>query len=108
MGCPTGLVTAVAAVITSPGALLTPASKMALFGRIPRAGGVKGPVMLGTARDEGGTFVGLPGNLTEQGWQVHTLTAAPGVPLSNLTELCKLRNEPCPAVLCALDQGLPA
>ena len=41
MGCPTGLVTAVAAVITSPGALLTPASKMALFGRIPRAGGVK-------------------------------------------------------------------
>eukprot|EP01045_Picozoa_sp_COSAG04_P027874 COSAG04_NODE_4181_length_2251_cov_22.131041_2_plen_186_part_00 len=51
--------------------------------------------MLGTARDEGGTFVGLPGNLTEQGWQVHTLTAAPGVPLSNLTELCKLRNEPC-------------
>ena len=40
MGCPTGLVTAVAAVITSPGALLTPASKMALFGRIPRAGGV--------------------------------------------------------------------
>ncbi len=55
--------------------------------------------MLGTARDEGGTFVGLPGNLTEQGWQVHTLTAAPGVPLSNLTELCKLRNKPCPAVL---------
>ena len=41
MGCPTGLVTAVAVVITSPGALLTPASKMALFGRIPRAGGVK-------------------------------------------------------------------
>ena len=65
--------------------------------------------MLGTARDEGGTFVGLPGNLTEQGWQVHTLTAAPGVPLSNLTELCKLRNEPCPATLCALDhQGLLA
>ena len=41
MGCPTGLVTAVAVVITSPGALLTPASKMALFGRIPRVGGVK-------------------------------------------------------------------
>ena len=41
MGCPTGLVTAVAVVITSPGALLTPTPKMALFGRIPRAGGVK-------------------------------------------------------------------
>ena len=40
MGCPTALVTAVAAVIFSPGALLTPAPKIALFGRIPRAGGV--------------------------------------------------------------------
>ena len=43
MGCPTGLVTAVAAVFKSPGALLTPAPKIALFGRIPRAGGVNGP-----------------------------------------------------------------
>ena len=41
MGCPTGLVTAVAAVIFSPGALLTPTPKIALFGRIPRVGGVK-------------------------------------------------------------------
>ena len=41
MGCPTALVTAVAAVIFSPGALLTPAPKIALFGRIPRAGGDK-------------------------------------------------------------------
>ena len=41
MGCPTGLVTAVAAVFISPGALLTPTPKIALFGRIPRAGGVK-------------------------------------------------------------------
>ena len=40
MGCPTALVTAVAAVIFSPGALLTPTPKIALFGRIPRAGGV--------------------------------------------------------------------
>ena len=41
MGCPTGLVTAVAAVFISPGALLTPAPKTTLFGRIPRAGGVE-------------------------------------------------------------------
>ena len=40
MGCPTGLVTAVAAVFISPGALLTPAPKIALFGTISRAGGV--------------------------------------------------------------------
>ena len=41
MGCPTSLVTAVAAVFISPGALLTPAPKTTLFGRIPRACGVK-------------------------------------------------------------------
>ena len=40
MGLPTGLVAAVAAVVFSPGALLTPTPKIALFGRIPRAGGV--------------------------------------------------------------------
>ena len=40
MGCPTGLVTAVAVVITSPGALLTPASKMAPFLHFLSAGGV--------------------------------------------------------------------
>ena len=41
MGGPTALVTAVAAVITSPGALLTPAPKMAPFLHFLSAGGVK-------------------------------------------------------------------
>ena len=41
MGCPTGLVAAVAAVITSPGALLTLTPKMAPFLHFLSAGGVK-------------------------------------------------------------------
>ena len=41
MGCPTALVTAVAAVITSPGALLTLTPKMAPFLHFLSAGGVK-------------------------------------------------------------------
>ena len=62
MGCPTGLVTAVAVVITSPGALLTLTPKMAPFLHFLSASGVNAIRKLPLAL-YGATFQLLEGTL---------------------------------------------